>query len=85
MTIHLAAGYRRDRLSESRAVVDASGRHRLAQAAENLGAADRGLSYTRDSPVFMRLLLMHSDLSYGILHLWMPLSCRISIHLMWKR
>jgi hypothetical protein len=71
-------------LPDSRAVIDALGRHRLAPSAEDLGAADRGLSYTRDSPVFMLLLLMHSDLSYGILHLWMVLSLRISAALIEK-
>jgi len=32
----------------------------------------------------MLLLLMHSDLSYGILHLWMVLSLRISAALIEK-
>jgi len=73
--IHLATSDRRHRLSESCAVVDALGRHRLAPSAEDLGAADRSVSYTRDSPVFMRLLLMHSDRSYGILRSWFLLPC----------
>ena len=38
----------------------------MAPSAENLDAADRSVSYTCDSPVFMRFLLMHFDLSYGI-------------------
>ena len=59
------------------AAFDATGRHRLAQTAEDLDATGRGLIDTRDSPLFMRLLWMHSDVIDGILCAWMQLSCRI--------
>ena len=50
---------------------------RLAPAAEDLDSGDRGVIDMRDSPLFMHLLLMHSDFVDGILCPWMPLSCRI--------
>ena len=84
-TIHLAASYRRHRLFDSRAVIDVTRRHRLAKAAEDLGATDRSVSYTRDSPVFMRLLLMFSTSFHGILRSWLLLSCQISISSTSKR
>ncbi len=43
------------------------------------------MSYKRDSPVFMRLLWMHSDLADGILCAWMPLGCRILTRLIERR
>ena len=55
-TIHLAAGYGRNCLSDACAAFDVTGRHRLAQAAEDLDAGDRGLSDKCDSPLFMRVL-----------------------------
>ena len=63
----MAAGYRRDCLSDACAVVDAVGRHRLAQAAEDLDAGDCGVSNKSYSPVFMRVLWMISTLFRGIL------------------
>jgi len=76
-TIHLAASHRRNGLSDACAVIDAPRRHRLAPAAEDLDAGDRGVIDMRDSPLFMYLLLMHSDLFDGILCAWIPLRCRI--------
>jgi hypothetical protein len=55
---HLAAGQGWHGLFDKGAVVDAVGRDRLAAAAEDLDAGDRGLVDKRDSPVFMRLLWM---------------------------
>ena len=43
------------------------------------------MSYKHDSPVFMGLLWMHSDLADGILCPWMPLSCRILTRLIERR
>jgi transposase len=52
--------------------LDAHGRHRLAQTAEDLDAPDRSVSYARDSPVFMRLLWIFCHRSHGILRSWLP-------------
>jgi hypothetical protein len=57
----------------------------LAPSAEDLDAADRSVSYMRDSPVFMHLLLMHSDRSYGILRSWFLLPCPTSMGSILKR
>ena len=53
--IYLAAGYGRNCLSDTGAAFDAARRHRLAPAAEDLDAGDRGLSDKCDSPLFMRV------------------------------
>ena len=63
----MAAGYGRDCLSEPRAAFDAAGRHRLAQAAEDLDTGDCSVSDYRDSPLSMRLLWMISVSFHGIL------------------
>ena len=64
---------------------DASGRHRLAAAAEDLDAADCGVSDKCDSPLFMRVLCMFSTHLHGILRAWIAHRSPISIRLMWKR
>jgi len=76
-TFHLATGYGRNRLFDPCAAFDATGRHRLASAAENLDSRGRRVSDKRDSPLFMSLLRMYSDLIDGILCPWILLSCRI--------
>src|SRR5580658_55139 len=77
-TINLASGHGRNCLPDACAAFDVTRRHRLAPAAEDLDAGDRSLIDTCDSPLFMRLLLMHSDSIGGILCAWIPLRCRIS-------
>jgi hypothetical protein len=57
-TIHLAASKRRNSFPDAGATVDAHGRYRLAQAGENMDAADRCVSDKHDSLVFMRILWM---------------------------
>ncbi len=84
-TIHLAAGYGGNCLSVACAAFDASGRHRLAPATEDLDAADGGVSDKCDSPVFMRVLCMFSTHLHGILRAWIAHRSPISIRLMWKR
>src|SRR5260370_5327655 len=51
--LHLAASHRRHGLADAGPALDAHGMHRLAQTAEDLDAADRSVSYARDSTVFM--------------------------------
>src|ERR1019366_2659040 len=83
--VHLDASYRRNRLSEPRATVDASGGHRLAPPAEDLCTCVGSVSDKRDSPVFMLVLCMFSMHLHGILRPWIAHRPPISIRLMWKR
>jgi hypothetical protein len=59
-------------LADAGSALDAHGRHRLAQTAEDLDAPNRSVSYARDSPVFMRLLWIFCHRSHGILRPWLP-------------
>ena len=65
--LHLATGDRRHCLSVPRTAFDAARRHRLAQTAADVDTGDRRMSNDEDSPVFMRVLLLHSDDIDGIL------------------
>ena len=69
-TIHLAAGHGRNCFPDASAVVDASGRHRLAETGAHLGAAARSVSDKCDSPVFMRVSYQFSSHLHGILRPW---------------
>jgi len=71
-------------LADAGAALDAHGRHRLAQAAENLDAADGGISDTRDSPVSMRLLWIFPLYFCAILLAWLLLLCRTLVNLIAK-
>src|SRR5665213_2554399 len=79
--LHLATGYRRHGLADAGAALDAHGRHRLAQAAENLDAADGSISDTRDSPVSMRLLWIFPLYFCAILLALLLLLCRTLVNL----
>jgi hypothetical protein len=58
--IYLAASDKRDRGTDTCAVIDVAGRDRLAQATEDLDARVSGLIDTRDSPLSMGLSCAHS-------------------------
>jgi hypothetical protein len=83
--LHLATGNRRHRLSIPCPAFDVARRHRLAQASEDVDATDRRMSNDEDSPVFMRVLLPHSDVIDGILEPCFPLRCLISMGLIPRR
>ena len=68
-------------MSVTRSAFDAARGDRLAKAAEDLDARDSCMSNDEDSPVFMRVFLLHSDEIDGILIAWFPLRCQISMGL----
>ena len=78
-SLHLATGHGRHCLSVPRSALDAARRDRLAQTAAHLDTADRRMSNDEDSPMFMRVLLMHSHQIDGILLPCFPLRCLISM------
>jgi len=83
---YLASSHGRYGCSFTRPALDAAGRHRLAQAAEDLDAGSRGMSNDEDSPVFMRLSsLLHSDCADGILDPCFLLRCPIWMRSILKR
>jgi hypothetical protein len=49
----------------------------LAEATEDLGTGDRGMSDDSDSPVFMRVFLSYGKKIDGILLTCFPLRCLI--------
>lgn len=49
----------------------------MAQAAEDVGTGDRGMSNDQDSPVFMRVFLLYGEKIDGILLACFPLRCLI--------
>jgi hypothetical protein len=58
-SLHLAAGDRRHCLLVSRPAFDVARRHRLAQAREDVDAGVGRMSDEDDSPLFIRVLLLH--------------------------
>jgi hypothetical protein len=64
---HLATGDWRYSLSIARPAFDAARGHRLAEAAEDVDTRDRRMSDDEVSPVFIGVLLLHSDEIDGII------------------